>query len=722
MVERNQARALTSAFVLSAGSLLAPYSQAHQDDEAASFTLATPDTSVVGYVTSDTAQIQVEGPVKGIRRAVLTLNGHDVTKALRPGDTAGSMSGSVSGLALGSNTFRLFESKASREPVAKLVIERATTPAASCESLAALTGFPIQANGAVGGTTITLARLNPAQTTGTNPLPEHCQIQGILQSRTGVSGPFGTPQTYGTTFEVRLPTVWNGRYMFQGGGGTEGSLPAATGSQTGTASFPELRNGWAVASQNGGHQTSQLPPTIPATPTSPSILQVNMFFTDPQAVKDWAYNSIDVTTQTAKYLIDAYYGRPADRSYFVGCSTSGRQGMAMSQLFPNYYDGIIAGDPFYLPPDISLSETWGLEQIISVSPKDASGNPIYLQGFPLSDQNLFTNAILAACDALDGLVDGVIDNLAACRFDPGTFVFPSTGPYGSIAPGQPLQCNGQKTPTCLTPAQVTAVKTIARGPRTSSGQRIVSPDGTLLSGYPFDGGFMMPSGIPTRDIGTATVPPGNIGLGSGQLPLFWFTVPDPNYNPLTVDYDTDIGLVTAHSPAVNNSPDIARFVHRGGKLIFYHGLSDSGPPWPYTVDYFHAVERHFSRGRWHGGLRDGLGSVDEFMKLYLVPNMGHCGGNAATDRFDMLSPMVNWIENDVAPDTVVASGTNFSSTLGTLTGLPTTRSRPLCPYPQTLRYTGSAGGDISVAANYSCVDSDFRRIHERNRGWEDFHR
>jgi Tannase and feruloyl esterase len=714
MVVRTRARALAGVFVLSAGAMLAPCSQAHQDDQAA-YSVTTPDTAVVGYVTSDTATISVNGPPKAIRRSVLTLNGHDVTKSLTPGASPGSMTGSVSGLDLGSNTFRLFESKGSKQPVARLVIQRATTPAVSCESLAALTGFPIQPNGAVGGTTITLARLNPAQTTGTNPLPEHCQVQGILQSRTGVSGPFSTPQAYGTTFEIRLPTVWNGRYMFQGGGGTEGSLPAATGSQTGTAGFPELRNGWAVASQNGGHQSSLLPPTIPATPTSPSILQVNMFFTDAQAVKDWAYNSIDVTTQTAKYLIDAYYGRPADRTYFVGCSTSGRQGMAMSQRFPEYYDGIIAGDPFYLPPDISLSETWGLEQIISISPKDANGNPIYIQGFPVSDQNLFTNAILAACDALDGLVDGVIDNLAGCRFDPETFVFPSSGPYGSIAPGMPLQCAGPKTATCLTPAQVTAVKKIAQGPRTSSGSRIVSPDGTLLSGYPFDGGFMMPSGIPTRDIGTATTPPGNIGLGSGQLPLFWFTVPDPNYNPLTVNYDTDIGLVTASSPAVNNSPDISRFVRRGGKLIFYHGLSDSGPPWPYTVDYLHAVERHFGRGRGHDGSRDGRSGVGDFMKLYLVPNMGHCGGNASTDRFDMLTPMVNWIENGTAPDTVVATGVNFSSTLGTLTGLPTTRSRPLCPYPQTLRYTGPAGGDISVAANYSCTDKGSRGFHERDR-------
>jgi feruloyl esterase len=145
---------------------------------------------------------------------------------------------------------------------------------------------------------------------------------------------------------------------------------------------------------------------------------------------------------------------------------------------------------------------------------------------------------------------------------------------------------------------------------------------------------MQPSGIPTRDIGTATSPPGNIGLGSGQLPLFWFTTPNPNYNPLTVNYDTDIPLVTASSPAVNNSTDISAFLDRGGKLIFYHGLSDSGPPWPYTLKYFRDVEARYKK----------QADASDFMKLYLVPNMGHCGGNAATDRFDMLAPMVDWIE------------------------------------------------------------------------------
>lgn len=706
-------RGLSAAVMLSVGTLW-PFSlQADQPSIGDSgYTMTTPDAPLAGYVTAASVSIRVTGPSGGApHQARLTLNGQSVTASFSNDGVA-----TVSGLKIGSNTLELFASKSAHEPLARLVIERATSPGVACSALMTLTGFPIKPTGGEGGTTITLAQLNPATAT----LPEHCQIQGMLRVRSGIAGPSASPQAYGTKFEVRLPTVWNGRYMFQGGGGTEGSLPAATGAQTGTASFAELKNGWAVASQDGGHETSQLPPTIPKTANAPSILQVNMFYPDAEAVRDWAYNSIDMTTQTAKYLINTYYSRPADRSYFVGCSTSGRQAMAMTQLFPTYYDGVIAGDPFYLPPDISLSETWGLEQIISVSPKDAGGNPIYILSFPVSDQNLFTNAILAACDALDGLVDGVIDNRAACHFDPATFVFPSSGPYGSIAPGQPLQCKAAKNATCLTPAQVTAVKKIAQGPRTSSGQRIVSPDRTLLSGYPFDGGFMQPSGIPTRDIGTATSPPGNIGLGSGQLPLFWFTVPDPTYNPLTVNYDTDISLVTAKSPAVNNSTDISAFIDRGGKLIFYHGLSDSGPPWPYTVDYFHKVAKRQAQahGNGNGGGNDDsaatLRNASDFMKLYLVPNMGHCGGNAATDHFDMLTPMVNWIENGVAPESVVASGTNFSSSLGTLTGLPTTRSRPLCPYPQTLRYTGAAGGDISIASNYTCVGGDFHQFEDHD--------
>ncbi|HKW01154.1 MAG TPA: DUF6351 family protein [Vicinamibacterales bacterium] len=662
------------------------------------YSISAPGTALAGYVAGDSVAVSVGLPGgKHVERVTLRLNGRDVTSALQADSGGGTLSGTVAGLRPGANELELL---AKKDRVASLTVMRAIGPAMSCESLATLSGFPVQASGNVGGTTITTAKLVPAGNVGNTAVPEHCLVQGMLQERTGVAGVPGTSsfkssQHYGTLFEVRLPTVWNGRYMFQGGGGTEGARPNATGLAGGTGGVAELNNGFVVASQNGGHQTSELPASFPPGAGTDlghiQVLQVNMFFPDAQAIKDWAYNSIDITTQTAKFLIDNYYGRAPEHSYFVGCSTSGRQGMAMSQRFPQHFDGIVAGDPFYLPPDISLSETWGLEQVISVSPI-VNNVPQYLQSFTLADQNLFTNAILAACDHLDGLVDGMIDNPAACHFDPATFVFPSSGVYGSIAPGLPLQCTGAKTATCLTPAQAQATKIIARGPRTSNGDRITSPDGTPLSGYPFDGGFMQPSGIPTRDIGTANSAPGNIGLGSGQLPLFWFAQPDPSYNPLTVNYDTDIRLVTPASPAVNNNTDIRAFVKRGGKLIFYHGLSDSGPPWPYTLKYFRDVARR------HGGEKHAA----DFMKLYLVPNMGHCSGNMATDSFDMLTPMVNWIENGVAPQEVVATGNRFQAVPGPYTGLGNaTRSRPLCPYPQTLRYRGS--GDISQASSYVCV-------------------
>jgi len=185
----------------------------------------------------------------------------------------------------------------------------------ACLNLANLNKFPVTP------TQITLAKWNPAGTTSANgvPLPDHCQLRGIINQRIGVDG-----YPYGDMFEVRLPTpsLWNGRFMFQGGGGTEGSVPAATGS-AGTLS-PTLARGWAVASQDGGHENSQLPFSL-------------QFTLDPQAVADHAFRSIQVVTQTAKFLINAYYGKSPDYSYSVGCSTGGRQGTVFSQRFPRVF-------------------------------------------------------------------------------------------------------------------------------------------------------------------------------------------------------------------------------------------------------------------------------------------------------------------------------------------------------------------------------------------------
>jgi len=352
--------------------------------------------------------------------------------------------------------------------------------AAACAKLATLSNFPVAA------TQITLAKFNArgstsgavalpdhCQTQGNSAqiaacyaagaLPNHCQVQGIINKRVGIDG-----YPYGDSFEVRLPAPadWNGRFMFQGGGGTEGAVPPAVGI-AGTLT-PSLARGWAVASQDGGHENKDLP-----KPTQ--------FFLDPEAIVDHAYRSIDVTTQAAKHLVDTFYGRKANHSYFVGCSTGGRQGMVMSQNFPDYYDGIVAGAPVYDIEAIALSGLWAAKAIQAVTPapvqKLADDNPIFYPAFPEADQKLFTNALLAACDGLDGRVDGVVDNLRACRakFDPATFVFPDTG--------QPLQCTGTKTSSCLSPGQINAVKKINEGPRTSLGERIKAPAGAAVNDH-----------------------------------------------------------------------------------------------------------------------------------------------------------------------------------------------------------------------------------------------
>jgi len=564
-------------------------------------------------------------------------------------------------------------------------------PATACRNLANLTRFPVTP------TRITLVQFHPPETTSTASilttiyhmlkdwrleevkgiwLPSHCQVQGIINERVGADG-----FRYGDKFEVRLPTPaeWNGRFMFQGGAGTEGSLPPATGN-AGPLS-PTLAHGWAVASQDGGHENRDLP-------------NANAFYLEQQAVMDHAYRSIDVTTQTAKFLIEAYYGRKPTRSYFVGCSTGGRQGMVFSQNFPDYYDGIIAGDPVFDLEAIALGEAWSVEHIKAITPPPIqtlpNGRPILYSAFPVPDQELFESALLAACDHLDGVVDGVVDNLSACQatFDPATFVFPNNG--------RPLQCTGTKTTTCLTPAQINAIKKINEGPRNSLGQPIKSPAGGVVEdhadntvrGYGYDGGYMRPSGLPPRKIGTPTSPPGDFFLGLGQIPYGWISPADPKFDPLTFNFDTDIARLNDQSPVVtySTSLNIAEFKRRNGKIIWYHGLSDPGPPATGTIEYYKEMAAR----------NDGFENTMKFARLFLIPNMGHCGGGPATDRFDLLTPLVDWVEHSVAPDAIIASGTRF-------TPAPTTRSRPLCPYPREVRYVGPPGGDLSVATNYNCV-------------------
>lgn len=548
----------------------------------------------------------------------------------------------------------------------------ADDPAAACVALGGLTAFPVLP------TVITVARFNPAGMLDARgePLPAHCQVDGIVNQRVGADG-----NAYGDRFEVRLPApaAWNGRFMFQGGGGWEGSVPPAIG-QAGTLT-PTLAHGWAVASQDGGHEATQLP--MPGA-----------FFLERQAVVDQTYRSIDVTTQTAKYLIKAFYGDAPHHSYWVGCSTGGRQGMVMSQHFPSYFDGIIAGDPVYDLEALLMSEDWAIEQFRAIVPEPlettAAGLPIVYPALPNSDQQLFSKALLQACDGLDGAMDGVIDDQPACarKFKPATYVFTDTH--------EPLQCRAEKTPTCLSKEQIAALEAINHGPRDAEGRLVKAPAGAVapdhadntMQGYLYDGGFMSRSGIPGRALGTPTTAPGDFASGLMQIPYVWIQPLNLKANPVTFNFNTDLAKLTKSNIQVtfSTSLDLSKFKQRGGKIIWYHGVSDPGPPVAGTIAYYRDLATQ------NGGIR----GVQQFARLYLVPNMGHCRGGPATDEFDMLTPLVAWVEKGVAPGAIPALGDHFVSR-------PTRRQRPLCPYPQQVRYAGGPGGDLADASEYRCV-------------------
>jgi len=612
------------------------------------------------------------------------------------------------------------------------------TPAGSCAALAALpvSGFPVP------NTVITSAVDTPAS----GSLPERCIVDGYVNNHIS---PFDQCQ-YQSVFQVQLPLPanWNGRFMFQGGGGTEGSVPAATGTIGGTTGITTISSGYAVASQNGGHQDSDLAACASANPSTGG--NNNEFFLDPLGILTYASQSIEVTALTAKYLINQYYGDGPNRSYWVGCSNGGRQGMVMSQKFPTFFDGIVAGDPTYQHEAATLSEINGVQAILDVylsnpaltppgptmiaqAPPAPPGPHLY-PAFPSSDQGLFETALLQACDALDGVTDGVIDNLPACwaKFDPATATYSDyAGAFGPANTTYFLQCAGPKNATCLSPAQIQAAESINLGPR-SNGELVIAPSGAIApdpvsnvaQGYAYDGGWMTPPGIPTRKIGSSseTSLPGDFGVGVGRAGYTYFTPPCPTCVTLDFDFDTltltqgsNVYTLNAQSPYVSASTslDISKFVDYGHKIIWYHGLSDPGPPVLGTQLYYQQMADQ------HGGLE----AAQDFSRFYTVPNMGHCTGGATTDGFDFLTPLVDWVENGTAPGPITAIGRNFNAATyqvvgdyitGAFVNAPTTRTRPLCPFPQQVRFVGSTTvmngvpvatnpADLANTANYACI-------------------
>jgi pimeloyl-ACP methyl ester carboxylesterase len=474
------------------------------------------------------------------------------------------------------------------------------------------------------------------------PQRAHCLVEGEINKRTGPDG-----VEYGDKFELRLPKAWGGRLLFQGGGGLDGTVNPAVGAMgtPGTSAKSALDRGYAVVSTDGGHQGKN--------PADAS------FGVDPGARADYEYRSTDLVASVAKKIVARYYGRAPEYSYMAGCSNGGREAMIAAQRYPADFDGVVAGDPAFNLTNAAIAEAWFTVKFAEISPKDSTGKPLLQQALTEPELNLLSSAVLKACDRLDGLADGTIDNPEACHFDP-------------VA----LQCKTAKSDFCLSQAQVRAIQTTVAGPKNTAGE-------FLYSDWAYDSGIGAP-GWRSWILGTAQMPAINvliypqfvngIALLPGERPLS---------GPFAFDFDMDPPRINKSADLINAvSITMAPFRDRGAKIIFYTGMSDPVFSANDLIRYYRRLADDNS----------GMEAVRSFARLFRIPGMNHCFGGPALDNFDALTAIQNWVEKRNAPESIVATGKAFPG-----------RSRPLCAYPDTPHYKGS--GSTDDARNFVCQGS-----------------
>jgi len=484
---------------------------------------------------------------------------------------------------------------------------------ASCESLASI-GIP--------HATITRAQLVPAgQFAGTpegvlapgapafrpySALPEFCRVAATLAPSSDSD----------IKIEVWMPAgaAWNGKFEAIGNGGWAGQLSVQ-------ALAVGVSRGYAIAATDTGH----------ATPGG------SFAFNHPEKLVDFAYRAVHEMTIDAKQLIGAYYGGAPKVSYWNGCSTGGRQGLKEAQRYPDDFDGIVAGAPANYMTHLLTQSIWVAQAV--------SGDG----AIPKEKFAVIHQAALAACDARDGVTDGVIDDPTRCAFDPKT-----------------IQCAAGDAPNCLTPPQVAAVRQIyspVRNPRT--------------------GAVLFPSQEPGSEMGwfNGLAGPVPLSIATDYWKFVVFKKPDWDFKSL--NFDSDVANADALDNGDMNAidPNLAAFTRRGGKLLLYHGWNDQLIAPQNTVNYYIAVVKAL------GGPDQTKNSV----RLFMMPGVTHCAGGDGPSNFDQLGVMEQWVEQQKPPDQIVATH---------LAAGAVDRSRPLCPYPQVAVYRGS--GDSNTAENFVC--------------------
>jgi hypothetical protein len=496
-------------------------------------------------------------------------------------------------------------------------------------------------------------------------LPAHCDIVASTQHRTGVDR-----QAYAIRFHIRLPEEWNGRLFFEGGGGLNGNLGSALG-MIGFTQPPAIAQGYAVVSQDSGHDNT--------ANSDPARGGQAAFGFDPQARANYGGASLEPVTIAAKALAERFYGSGPRFSYLVGCSKGGQEGMMAAQRYPELFDGIVSGAPGFSLPRAAIAEVWDTQQFASIV--RAKGEEVTLatlaSSFSDDDLQLVGDAVLAACDADDGLKDGMVGAIGRCT---SSKVMPEL---------RQRICSGVKQAGCLIPAQVEALQRVHDGPHNSQGER-------LYASFPWDAGWVGRDWRGWKIGSPQGMPAINVLMGAPALASVFTTPPSVQPDPLAyaLGYDFDHDAPGIYSTAADftrsawqdigaRSPDLSGFRKGGGKMIVTHGVSDPVFSVNDTLAWWNELNE-----------REG-GDADRFTRVFPVPGMNHCAGGPATDQFDAFSALVEWVERETAPDRLIATAGPASPWPG--------RTRPLCPHPMVARAKRDAASNPDNVASFECV-------------------
>jgi feruloyl esterase len=450
-------------------------------------------------------------------------------------------------------------------------------------------------------------------------------------------------------FEVWMPpaNAWNGKYRQTGNGGWAGTVPIQ-------ALAPALKLGFATAGTDDGHEGGA---------------GADWAVGHPEKLVDFGYRAVHETSVQAKLIVRAFYGKDAARSYFFGCSDGGREALMEAERFADDFDGIVAGAPANDWSHHFTGFVWNEQALLNNSES----------AIPVAKLPIIQAAALAACDALDGVKDGLLEDPRICRFDPAV-----------------LTCKGADEPGCLTSAQVQAVKKIYAGPKN-----------------PRTGEQIYPGYAPGTEGVPGTWNPWITAAAAGDAIQFRFgntyygqaVFEDPKWDFRTLNFDSDVEFGDRKAGVVlnSNSPDLRSFRARGGKLIQYHGWGDAAISPFSSIDYYEKVKAFLAK--YPDGRSDASRPIQDFYRLFMVPGMGHCGGGIGPNSFgngppmgdpehDVFAALERWVEKGVAPEKLIGTGPVVGDRSKKM-------SRPLCVYPQIAQYSSS--GDPNDTASFVCA-------------------